>query len=81
MIEMIDNCSLRKDALLPMSQRINKIIATLSMIKMNGEFMTKNPTTNKMKIPSNCVLALFFILADVQKNNKTMVRRGENNNE
>ena len=64
-----------------MSQRMNKIIAALSMIKMNGEFMAKNPSTNKMKIPSNWTLALLAILADVQKNSKTMVRRGENNNE
>ena len=60
---------------------MNNTTATPSMIKMNGEFMAKNPSTNKMNIPSNWALALFTILADAQKNSKTVVRRGENNNE
>ena len=48
---------------------------------MIGELIHKNPSANKMIIPSNWALAVAFILAEVQNNSKTMVKIGENNNE
>ena len=45
-----------------------------------GELMAKIPSTDKMVIPSNCILAVVFVLAAVQNNSKIIVKNGVKNN-
>lgn len=49
--------------------------------KLIEVLMAINPIASKMTRLSNCSLALLFIVADVQKNNKTTEKRGQNSNE
>ena len=59
----------------------NKIRTAVSIMRMKGELIAKNPSTIKMIIPSNCAFAVLFIFADIQKNSKTMDKSGDMSNE
>ena len=78
---MKDNCPLGNDSLLVKIQTINKTRATPSISVMKGELMAKNPSMIKTTIPTNWALARFLKLVDNQKKSRSMVKRGENNNE